>query len=134
MSKPAAPANGARQRLGVLGGGQLGRMLGLAGIAMGLEFHFYDPAADICAAAVGPHTKASYDDAEALAAFCQDVQAVTYEFENVPVEAARSVARQSVLAPGGIGAGSQPGPPDRENPVPQPGDSYPSFHGRGFAE
>ncbi|MDH4346859.1 MAG: 5-(carboxyamino)imidazole ribonucleotide synthase [Thermoleophilia bacterium] len=74
-----------------IGGGQLGRMLGLAGIPLGLRFRFLDPSADACAAAVGELVVGAYDDAEALARLADGADVVTYEFENVPVEAAERI-------------------------------------------
>lgn len=74
-----------------IGGGQLGRMLGLAGIPLGLGFRFLDPAPDACARAVGELVVAPYDDQEALARLAEGADTVTYEFENVDVEAARRV-------------------------------------------
>jgi 5-(carboxyamino)imidazole ribonucleotide synthase len=80
-------------RIGVLGGGQLGRMLALAGLPLGFEFTFLDPAPDPCAAAVGRHLQAPYTDPEALEELGRTCQRVTYEFENVPVQAALHLAR-----------------------------------------
>jgi 5-(carboxyamino)imidazole ribonucleotide synthase len=74
-----------------IGGGQLGRMLGLAGIPLGLGFRFLDPASDACAGAVGELVVGPYDDQEALARLAAGADVVTYEFENVPVEAAARV-------------------------------------------
>ena len=74
-----------------IGGGQLGRMLGLAGLPLGLSFRFLDPAADACAGAVGELVVAEYGDREALARLADGAAVVTYEFENVPVEAAAGV-------------------------------------------
>ncbi len=100
MTKPSAPiAPGGR--IGILGGGQLGRMLALAAAELGLATHIYcpdegAPAMDV--AAVGIH--AAYDDAEALARFAASVDVVTYEFENVPAETARILARHAAVRPG----------------------------------
>ena len=74
--------------IGILGGGQLGRMLAVAAARLGLRAHVYDPAADcpaaqVCAAA----THAGWDDAAALARFAASVDVVTYEWENVPTTA-----------------------------------------------
>jgi len=74
--------------IGILGGGQLGRMLALAAARLGLRSHIYcpdaeSPAFDVAAA----RSVAGYDDPRALAAFAQSVDVVTYEFENVPVAA-----------------------------------------------
>jgi 5-(carboxyamino)imidazole ribonucleotide synthase len=75
-----------------IGGGQLGRMLGLAGLPLGLDFRFLDPAADACAGAVGELLVGEYGDPEALDRLAAGADVVTYEFENVPVEAAARVA------------------------------------------
>src|SRR6185295_13986904 len=85
--------------VGVLGAGQLGRMLGLAGRSLGLRFLFVDPATDPPAACVGEHLALEYGSPAALdrLAAC-DV--VTYEFENVPVAAVEAlVGRTSVHPP-----------------------------------
>ncbi|MEE2691831.1 MAG: 5-(carboxyamino)imidazole ribonucleotide synthase [Pseudomonadota bacterium] len=73
--------------IGVLGGGQLGRMLALAAARLGLRTHVFAPE-EFCPAAdaVSRRTIASYTDEKALAAFAQAVDVVTYEFENVPAE------------------------------------------------
>jgi len=74
-----------------IGGGQLGRMLGLAGIPLGLRFRFLDPCADAPALDVGELVVGAYDDPAALGRLARGAAVVTFEFENVPVEAARSV-------------------------------------------
>ena len=73
-------------RIGVLGGGQLGRMLALAGYQLGFEFRFLDPAEDACAGQVAEHLRADYADPDALNRFLRGLDVVTYEFENVPVD------------------------------------------------
>jgi 5-(carboxyamino)imidazole ribonucleotide synthase len=78
--------------VGVVGGGQLGRMLGLAGIPLGLSFRFLDPSPDAPAGEVGELLVGEYDDPALLDRLADGAEAVTYEFENVPVEAARRVA------------------------------------------
>jgi 5-(carboxyamino)imidazole ribonucleotide synthase len=78
--------------VGVIGGGQLGRMLALAGIPLGLSFRFLDPAPDAPAGEVGELLVGAYDDPELLDRLADGAAAVTYEFENVPVEAALRVA------------------------------------------
>jgi 5-(carboxyamino)imidazole ribonucleotide synthase len=75
----------------VIGGGQLGRMLGLAGIPLGLEFRFLDPAEDAPAQAVGELVVGAYDDELSLRRLARGADVVTFEFENVPAAAARSV-------------------------------------------
>jgi 5-(carboxyamino)imidazole ribonucleotide synthase len=77
--------------VGVIGGGQLGRMLGQAGARIGVECRFLDPSPDACAGEMGELIVAPYDDPEGLARLAAGTDAVTYEFENVPVAAARSV-------------------------------------------
>ena len=74
-----------------IGGGQLGRMLGLAGLPLGLELRFLDPAPDACAGAVGELIVGAYDDPDGLERLARGADVVTYEFENVPVEAAARV-------------------------------------------
>ena len=86
-------------RIGVLGGGQLGRMLGLAGRAMGLQLSFLDPSADSPAAAVGPLDVSDYTDAEALERLAR-ADVVTFEFENVPVAAVAALEARAKVFPG----------------------------------
>lgn len=75
--------------IGILGGGQLGRMLALAAGDLGLNCHIYCPEENSPAFAVSKaHTCAAYDDEDALRAFANAVDVVTYEFENVPGETA----------------------------------------------
>ena len=74
--------------IGILGGGQLGRMLSVAASRLGLKCHVFDPGADAPAAQVADaHTCASYDDVAALQAFGLAVDVITYEFENIPTSA-----------------------------------------------
>jgi 5-(carboxyamino)imidazole ribonucleotide synthase len=84
--------------IGVLGGGQLGRMLALAGYPLGHEFVFLDPAPEaLCG--LGSHVIAPPDDTRALDQLAARVDLVTYEFENVPVETARTLARRVPVYP-----------------------------------
>lgn len=73
--------------VGIVGGGQLARMMALAGIPLGLEFIFLDPAKDACAAPLGEHLCGNYDDTELLNTLATKADVVTYEFENVPESA-----------------------------------------------
>lgn len=73
-------------KIGVIGGGQLGRMLALAGTPLGMIFAFLDPAPDACAAALGEHLRADYDDKDHLRRLADEVDLVTFEFESVPAE------------------------------------------------
>lgn len=78
------------KKIGMLGGGQLGRMSALAGAPLGIVTHIYSPDAGDPAAQVTPlHTVAAYDDKAALKVFAESVDAITYEFENIPVETVR---------------------------------------------
>lgn len=86
-------------KVGVIGGGQLGRMLALAGVPLGMEFVFLDPAADACAATVGEHLLGDYDCQEKLAQLAQMVDVVTFEFENVPAQTVASLARSVPVYP-----------------------------------
>jgi 5-(carboxyamino)imidazole ribonucleotide synthase len=87
--------------IGVLGGGQLGRMLALAAADLGLKTHIYTPEADspafdVCAEA----TCAPYEDEAALTRFAQAVDLVTYEFENVPARTAAILEALRPVRPG----------------------------------
>lgn len=73
-------------KIGVIGGGQLGRMLALAGTPLGMNFAFLDPAPDACAAALGEHLRAGYGDQDHLRQLADEVDLVTFEFESVPAE------------------------------------------------
>ncbi|RTL73794.1 MAG: 5-(carboxyamino)imidazole ribonucleotide synthase [Bradyrhizobiaceae bacterium] len=85
--------------VGILGGGQLGRMLALAAARLGLKSHVFSPDPDSPAFDVVQHcTCAEYADIEALELFASDVDVITYEFENVPTAAAMALqARRPVL-------------------------------------
>lgn len=86
-------------RIGVLGAGQLGRMLALAGYPLGLRFRFFDPTPEAPASWLAEQIVADYSDEKALAAFAQGLELVTYEFENVPVEAARFLEQFAPVYP-----------------------------------
>ena len=86
-------------KVGVLGAGQLGRMLALAGYRLDFDFVFLDPATDSCAAPLGAHVHAAYDDEKALAEFCSKIDIATWEFENVPAATAEFVAARKPLLP-----------------------------------
>jgi 5-(carboxyamino)imidazole ribonucleotide synthase len=88
-------------RIGILGGGQLGRMLAMAAARLGMHVHIYEPAADPCAAEVAQRlSSAGYDDIAALEVFARSVDVVTYEFENVPLAAIDAVASHAPVRPG----------------------------------
>ncbi|MGX1198852.1 5-(carboxyamino)imidazole ribonucleotide synthase [Parvibaculum sp. MBR-TMA-1.3b-4.2] len=97
--EPVAPGG----CIGILGGGQLGRMLATAAAELGLTVHVYcpdenSPAFDVAA----EKTVAAYDDAEALARFADNVDVVTYEFENVPAETVRILTEHAPVRPGAL--------------------------------
>lgn len=85
--------------VGILGGGQLARMMVLAGAPMGLRFELFDPAADACGAQVAPLQVAAFDDEAALAAFAARVDVVTFDFENVPARSAKFLAERVPVHP-----------------------------------
>lgn len=89
-------------KIGILGAGQLGRMLALAGYPLDFDFVFLDPATEACAAPLGEHLYAEYTDEHALAEFCAAVDVATYEFENVPAKTAEFVAARVPLLPAPI--------------------------------
>ena len=93
-------AGGSGQLIGVLGGGQLGRMLALAGIRLGHRFRFLDPDPSCPASAVGEVVTAAFDDDAAVDRFCDGLDAATFEFENVPLRTVERVARRVRTSPG----------------------------------
>ncbi|GAO39768.1 5-(carboxyamino)imidazole ribonucleotide synthase [Sphingomonas changbaiensis NBRC 104936] len=87
--------------IGILGGGQLGRMLAMAAAQLGYRSHIYAPEASGPATEVSAEwTKAGYDDADALARFAESVGVVTYEFENVPPAALDRLEALVPIRPG----------------------------------
>ena len=86
------------ETIGILGGGQLGRMLAMAAAQLGYRAHVYAPEADSIAAEVcGDFTCAGWYDGEALAKFAKACAVVTYEFENVPVPPLAALGTTPVL-------------------------------------
>ena len=85
--------------IGILGAGQLGRMIALAGYPLGMRFRFFDPASESPANLLADHLTADYADTSALDRFVADVDVVTYEFENVPVEVARYLEKSVPVYP-----------------------------------
>ncbi|MDP3314586.1 MAG: 5-(carboxyamino)imidazole ribonucleotide synthase [Devosia sp.] len=87
--------------IGILGGGQLGRMLALAAARLGMKTHIYCPDEASPAFDVTPNkTVAAYADEAALAAFAASVDVITYEFENVPAHTAEFLSSLKPLRPG----------------------------------
>ena len=87
--------------IGILGGGQLGRMLAVAASRLGLRCHIFEPGADPPAGQVAAAvTTASYEDETALRAFGESVDVITYEFENVPTSALDLLESLAPIRPG----------------------------------
>ncbi len=87
--------------IGILGGGQLGRMLSIAASRLGLRCHIYEPSANPPAGQVAEHVvTAAYDDVSALEAFAQNVDVITYEFENIPTAALDILEQHCPIRPG----------------------------------
>ena len=96
----AAPVLKPEATIGILGGGQLGRMLALAAARLGFRCHAFAPDADSCAFDVMQHsTCAAYDDHAALARFAESVDVITFEFENIPAETAAFLAARRPVIP-----------------------------------
>lgn len=85
--------------IGILGGGQLARMMALAGHTMGHRFVFLDPAPDACAAPLGELLVAPYDNQAALAQLARTVDVVTFDFENVPAASLAFLAEKIPVFP-----------------------------------
>lgn len=86
-------------KVGILGGGQLSRMLALAGIPLGFEFSFFEPAPENGVSRLGNVIQKPYSDIEALASFIESCDVITYENENIPVETATLIAKCKPLHP-----------------------------------
>ena len=85
--------------VGILGGGQLARMMALAGAPLGLRFLAMDTAADACAGQFAPLLVGDYRDESALAEFASKVDVATFDFENVPAESAEWLAQRVPVFP-----------------------------------
>ncbi|MEM1164633.1 MAG: 5-(carboxyamino)imidazole ribonucleotide synthase [Pseudomonadota bacterium] len=97
MTEPLPPG----AVIGILGGGQLGRMLSVAAARLGLQCHVFEPGDAPPAAQVAAFvTTAPYDDPAALTRFAESVDVVTYEFENVPTEALDLIEAHVPIRPG----------------------------------
>ena len=97
MNSPLQPGG----IVGILGGGQLGRMLSVAAARLGLATHIFEPGANPPAGQVADRvTTASYDDADALRRFADSVDVITYEFENIPTQALDLLEAHCPIHPG----------------------------------
>lgn len=87
--------------IGILGGGQLGRMIAVAAAQLGYRTHIYAPERSGPAADVSPHwTRGAFEDGQALAAFADHVDVLTYEFENIDPSAVETLAAHGLVRPG----------------------------------
>jgi 5-(carboxyamino)imidazole ribonucleotide synthase len=86
--------------IGIVGGGQLGRMLGMAAAQLGYRIHVFAPASGPANDVASAFTQASYDESDRLAAFAEACDVVTYEFENVPLDALALIAGKVPILPG----------------------------------
>ena len=99
MIRPIAPG----ATIGVLGSGQLGRMFAIAARRMGYRVHTFSPDDDTPTGQVADvEVTAGYDDLDALRAFARSVHVVTFEFENVPIEAVDAVEEYAAVRPSGM--------------------------------
>ena len=85
--------------LGILGAGQLARMMALAAYPLNIKCSFLDPAKDACAGPLGQLVNGNYDDKAGLATLATNADCVTFEFENVPADALESLAQQVPVYP-----------------------------------
>ena len=97
MQKTAPIAPG--DTIGILGSGQLGRMLAMAAARLGVKVHIFCPESGPALDVAAIRTRAAYDDDEALARFAASVKLVTYEFENVPAHTAEFLAKRLPVHP-----------------------------------
>src|SRR5450631_4149186 len=88
-----------QKTVGILGGGQLGRMLALAGYPLGLRFRFLDTSAQAPAGHLAELHVGNYEDPIILGRFAEGLDVVTYEFENVPVASVHRLAERLPLYP-----------------------------------
>lgn len=86
-------------KIGIIGAGQLGRMLALAGYPLGLRFVFLDQSADAPGAQVGRIIEGAFDDPQQLLKLAREVDVVTFDVENVPEEAVRAIAKERPFLP-----------------------------------
>lgn len=87
-------------KIGILGGGQLSRMLALAGIPLGVDFVFFDPKKTECVKNLGASVNAEFSDFAAVEAFAKQVDVITYESENIDIKTVEHAAKFKPLYPG----------------------------------
>ncbi|MFG1495768.1 5-(carboxyamino)imidazole ribonucleotide synthase [Saccharospirillum sp. HFRX-1] len=86
-------------RIGVIGGGQLGRMMAQAGLPLDIQLSFLDPSAEACAAPFGTLIQGAYDDPAAIDQLTASVERVTFEFESVPAQTVAQIAEHLPVYP-----------------------------------
>lgn len=86
-------------RIGILGGGQLGRMLALEGAPLGHAFRVLDPASDACAGHVAPLINTEFVNAPRSKEFLRDLDCVTFEFENIPPDVVTAISKHCPVYP-----------------------------------
>ncbi|MGH8215925.1 MAG: 5-(carboxyamino)imidazole ribonucleotide synthase [Rhodanobacteraceae bacterium] len=89
----------AKKTLGILGGGQLARMMVLAGVPLGVQFRIVDPVADACAGQVAPLLNEDWGAFDKLESFAREIDSATFDFENVPAETAGWLTAHAQVAP-----------------------------------
>ena len=100
LSQAGPDISCSRPTIGILGGGQLARMLIQAGSPMGFGFVVLDPVVDSCSAQLAPQIIAEYDDHRALTDFAEKVDVITFDFENVPASTLRFLNEYKPVFPG----------------------------------
>jgi 5-(carboxyamino)imidazole ribonucleotide synthase len=95
----SAQAGNKRPLVGIVGGGQLARMLVQAGSRIGIACKVYDPAPDACAGQIAPLTCGAFADSNALLAFARDVDVLTFDFENIPAATLMALSQNVRIAP-----------------------------------
>ncbi|NKX44267.1 5-(carboxyamino)imidazole ribonucleotide synthase [Roseicyclus persicicus] len=95
MTEPLPPGS----TIGILGGGQLGRMLSMAAARLGYRCHIYEPGAAPAADVAHARTQAPYEDLDALRRFAESCDLITYEFENIPAASLDVLAETTPLFP-----------------------------------
>jgi len=95
--------------VGIVGGGQLARMLALAGYPLDLQFQILDPAADACAGQVATLIRGDYDAEAWLNSLADWADVVTFDFENVPAATARALEQRVAVYPPALASGLSAG-------------------------
>jgi 5-(carboxyamino)imidazole ribonucleotide synthase len=85
--------------IGIVGAGQLGRMLALAGYPLGLDFLFLDPSKGAPAGQVAPQIVGEFTDMESLGKLARDTEVLTFDWENISVDALRALPASTLICP-----------------------------------